>query len=173
MKYIILLLTILINPFANAGGQQPMTAIFPMHQIYEGTEVFIGYDPLRYPCLERLVNFQGLWSYTDIDNNNHIDFTISALGNSPCLDLSLPYEQYNKYSLGQLPAGEYTIQMYWVHPGRPLPVPPNIQRAIVGETINFEVLAAQPIPYTSIYTLIMLGVLLCILTLLVLRKQQT
>ena len=171
MKYIILLLTISIYPFAIAGGQQPITAIFPMQQIYEGTEVFIGYDPLRLPCLERLVNFQGLDSYFEIDNNN-IDITVSALGFVPCPDLSSPYNQFEKYSLGHLPKGSYSIQMYWVHPGRPLPVPPEIQRAPLGGTVQFDVLGVITVPTLNFFPLFLLGVIICFSTLLILRKRS-
>ena len=73
-------------------------------------------------AFQALPNFQELSEYTDIDQNNHIEITIVALGTSPCLNIGVDNPPYQYYDLGVLPTGEYTVQMYWTDSSVALPV---------------------------------------------------
>ena len=161
------LLLVSINCFA---GFPPFTTVRPSN-VTVGTEVFIGYDPLQNPCLQSIPNFQGDSQYISIDSNNHIEITISALGFSPCLNLGIENPPYFFHSLGILPVGDYTVQMFWTDTSTPLPVPPNLNRLPLGETISFGVSEPVIIPFLSFYSLLLLGALFMFISLLHFKKN--
>lgn len=132
----------------------PVTAI-QAHTIMEGDEVFFGYSPSRYPCLQSSPNFQGISEYIEFDGNN-IEITVSALGNFPCHDLDTDLIAYEFYNLGTMPAGVYNIQMYWTDPSTPLPVPVNLNRLSIGGIVQFEVLTPKTVPSLAFISLLLL-----------------
>ncbi len=157
MKKLIFILSLFFLESSFAGFP-PMTDIMP-DEVRTGQEVFIGYDPLQDPCLEALPNFEGLTEYIEINGNN-IEITISGLGVSPCLDIGVENPPYQYYSLGVLPEGEYTVQMYWADTSTPLPVPPNLNRLPLGELLSFSVLpppSTQAVPSFSFFATIILA----------------
>ena len=183
MKKILTLVTfflctqVLSHHFPTTPPNTPGFPLYPVtsiqaHTIYEGDEVFIGYSPTRYPCLEALSNFEGDTEYIEIDDNNNIEITVSGLGSFPCLNLDIFLNSYQFYSLGELSAGTYNIQMYWSDTSTPLPVPPGFPREPLGENIQFGVLTPEVIPVLNFYSLIILGVLILFITYLYTRKKS-
>ena len=140
--------------YCNAGFP-PMTDVSP-NNITTGQDVIFGYDPLQTPCLEALPNFQGLTEYIEIDQDNHIEITISGLGSEPCLDIGVENPPYQYYSLGVLPEGEYSVQMYWTDTSTPLPVPPNLNRLTLGEVIQFGIFPPASVPTLGFWALVMI-----------------
>jgi len=168
-KYILLATILLVNTNCFAGFP-PFTSVSPSSVIV-GSEIFIGYDPLQFPCLQSLANFQGDSQYINIDSNNHVEITISALGFTPCLNIGVDNPPYTFHSLGILPVGEYTVQMYWTDTSTPLPVPPNLNRLPLGDVLSFGVLSPVVIPLLNFYSLIFLGVLLMLISLFHFRRN--
>jgi hypothetical protein len=166
------LFLLFITQVSSAGGNQdlPVTAIVPNY-ITVGTEVFIGYDRGRFPCLEAFPNFQGLLEYIEMDEDNNIEITVSGVAQFPCFDYSSTIEQFQFYSLGVLPVGNYSIQVYWTDPGTFLPVPPDLNRFEIGETVQFEVHAPVIIPSLSHTSLIILMVFMILISLLFHREK--
>ena len=182
MKNIILIIlfnVISFNGLAGGTTQLPVTAIIPAYNtsistnsmIY-GTEVLIGYDRARFPCLEALVNFEGDTEYIEIDANNNMEITISAVGHAPCLGFPTSYSQFQKYSLGVLPIGQYTIQMYWTDDATPLPVPPNLNRILHGLLIEFEIVAPVVVPFLNGYMIVALVLMIVFLAWIYFRKSS-
>ena len=175
---IILLNVISFNGLAGGTTQLPVTAIIPAYNtsistnsmIY-GTEVLIGYDRARFPCFEALPNFEGDTEYIEIDANNNMEITVSGLGSAPCLNLSTSYLQFQKYSLGVLPIGQYTIQMYLADDSTPLPVPPDMNRILYGLLIEFEVVAPVVVPLFNGYMIVALVLMIVLLSWFYFRKS--
>jgi len=82
--------------------------------------------------------------------------------------LPTPIGQFEFFSLGVLPVGVYSIQMYWVSPSRPFPVPESVNRPLIGEVIQFEVFAPVLVPASNLYSLglLVLGVLFVAMSIL-------
>jgi len=177
MEKLILLLVFFLSCTPVVADHFPNIPPFPAtsiraHVIYAGDEVFIGYSPTRSPCLGiPIPNFQGDTEFIEIDVNNNIEITVSALSTFPCLDLDTSLIAYQFYSLGILPVGAYNIQMYWSDTSTPLPVPIGFPRLPLGENIQFEVLAPIVIPLFNLYSLITLGGILMFVSFLYLRKR--
>ncbi len=176
---IVLLNLISIHCLAGGTTQLPVTAIIPAYNtsistntLIFGTEVLIGYDRARLPCFEALPNFEGDTEYIKIDANNNMEITVSGLGSAPCLNLSTSYLQFQKYSLGVLPIGQYTIQMYWADISTPLPVPPDRNRVLFGQTIQFEILEPVVVPFLTIYMTVALVLMIVFLAWIYFRKSS-
>lgn len=142
-KYLVILFMCFISE-AHAGFP-PFTDV-ESEVVYVGQEVFVGYDPLQSPCLQGLANFQGLTEYMVMDDNNFIDITIVALGTSPCLNIGVEHPPYQYYSLGTLPVGQYTVQMYWADNSTTLPVVNPAERVAIGQLLTFGVVELADVP---------------------------
>ncbi|MFC3193364.1 hypothetical protein ACFODZ_03805 [Marinicella sediminis] len=138
------------------AGFPPFTDVQP-DVVYEGQEVFVGYDPLQTPCLRALPNFQGLTEYIVMDEDNFIDITIVALGTSPCLNIGVDNPPYQYYSLGRLPIGEYTVQMYWAGSSTALPVGDPSERLTIGELLEFRVVQLAEVPVLGFELMLLLA----------------
>jgi len=170
MKNILTSLFLLLINYICVAGTPPATAIIPNH-ITVGTEVFIGYDPGLFPCIESLPNFQGLLDYIETDENNNIEITVSGFGQFPCFGFPTPIGQFEFFSLGVLPVGVYSIQMFWADPATPLPVPPNLNQSLIGTIINFEVFAPTVVPASNLYSLGLLVLAVLFVTMSILKKK--
>ncbi len=170
MKIFLSLAFILVTQSSFAGFP-PFTDINP-NNITVGQEVFIGFDPLQTPCLQGLPNFQGLTEFVEIDANNFIDITIVALGTSPCLNIGVENPPYQYYSLGVLPEGDYTVQMYWTDNSVALPVTDPLLRLAIGDLLQFRVGSPTPVPTLNILGLMALLSLSLIIAGINLRKAQ-
>ena len=170
MKNILYSLLLLLINHICVAGTPPVTAIVPNH-ITVGTEVFIGYDDGIFPCLEAFPNFQGLSEYIEMDENNEIEITVSGVAQFPCFGFPTPIGQFQFFSLGVLPVGDYSIQVYWTDPATPLPVPPNLNRFEIGEIVQFQVNAPIVIPASNLYSLALLVLLVFFLALYFIKKN--
>lgn len=144
MKKILLTFTLILVINLSHAGFPPFTDISP-NNITVGQEVFMGYDLIQSPCLQSVPNSQGLTSYVEMIGN-HIDIIITGLGTSPCLNIPVTPPPYYYYSLGMLPEGNYTAQMYWVSPSRTFPLPEDVTPTALGETLAFSVGAPITVP---------------------------
>lgn len=151
------------------AGFPPLTDISP-NNITTGQEVFMGYDPLQSPCFQAVPNSQGLTSYVEVIGN-HIDIIITGFGTSPCPNIGVENPPYQYYSLGVLPEGNYTAQMYWVNPSRTFPLPDSVTPVIFGETLSFGVLAPVSVPTLGDFGLIILGFVFFIIALFKFKKS--
>ena len=150
----------------------PVTSI-KAHTIYEGDEIFIGYAPLRFPCLGVSVpNIFGDTQFIQIDANNNIEITVPGSPDSICFDLDVVLDAYQFYSLGELPVGTYNIQMYWSGTAIPFPLPPGASRLPIGDNIQFEVLAPVVVPLSNPYSLIILGGVIMFISLVFIRRKS-
>lgn len=181
---ILLILFLLINTqvfahhFPTTPPNTPGLPLYPVtsikaHTIYEGDEIFIGYAPLRFPCLGVTIpNIFGDTEFIQIDANNNIEITVPGGAGFICFDLDLVLSAYQFYSLGELPVGTYSIQMYWTVSSTPFPLLPGAPRLPLGENIQFEVLAPVIIPLFNFYSLIILGGIFMFISFFYLRKKS-
>ncbi len=169
---------VLAHHFPTTPPNTPGFPLYPVtsikaHTIYEGDEVFIGYSPIRFPCLgTKQSNIFGDTKFIQIDSNNNVDITVPGSAGSICFDLDIILDAYQFYSLGELPIGTYNIQMYWSGTAIPFPLPPGASRLAIGENIQFEVLAPVVIPFSNPYSLIILGGIIMLISLLFIRKKS-
>ena len=170
MKKTITSLFLLFFNHICVAGTPPVTAIVPNH-ITVGTEVFIGYDDGIFPCLEAFSNFQGLSEYIEMNENNEIEITVSGFGQTPCFGLPTPIGQFEFFSLGVLPVGVYSIQMYWADTSTPLPVPKNLNRGLIGGIVTFQVHEPVVIPVSNPYLLSLLVLIILLASLYFLNNR--
>ena len=175
MKKIIFLIVFLLISSNTLAGFQPITVVRP-DSITTTTDVMLGFDPLQYPCLRPLPNFLGQTHLLEMDENNNINFSITAWGTDPCLNIPLDNPPYEFFNLGSFPEGIYQVQLIWVGTSTPLPVPKGGGFVLIGEVITFEVSASvvsspTAIPVFNFYSLIFLVALIMIFSLFHLRKK--
>ncbi len=102
-----------LNCLASQGGFI-RSGVIPNTPV-AGQNVTIGIESSIVPCL-------GFYEETDLfyhlSNDNHITFVVAAIGVNPCPNI--PGFSY-QHNIGQLPAGNYTAQVYTVNFPEDLP----------------------------------------------------
>ena len=143
MKFILFISLLLGNSLlANAQQFEPPVIIDPPHPMV-GDTIRIGiYTEYYPPCI--LLPRQNHLGQTHLfeTNGNHFDLTVVADALPICNPLPF-FAPREYYELGQLPEGDYSIQVYAVGVLTPLPVPPPnpfpYPVITFGSTVNFSV----------------------------------
>ena len=153
MKFILFISLLLGNSLlANAQQFEPPVIIHPPHPMV-GDTIRIGiYTEFYPPCI--LLPRQNHLGQTHLfeTNGNHFDLTVVADALPICNPLPF-FAPREYYELGQLPEGDYSIQVYAVGELTPLPVPPPdpfpYPVYAFGSPVNFSVTKPVIISSTS------------------------
>ncbi len=158
----ILILLILISNYSLAGVPQK-TGILP-ETIFVGDEVQMALAAFFGFCIATEENIDGDRYYYEIDDNNHITVIIVGFIFDPCAGGGAISGFTHFYSLGQLPTGNYTAQMYLVGFTDTFPPQPGQFGSLLGGNINFTVNALPvAVPSSTLYSITLLGLFIVVL----------
>lgn len=171
MKNNLPLLLLIIISFPLFAGDQPFprTGVLP-EVIDENTNVRLGIATNLSPCLSVS---SGYPSFYHLSDDNRITLVVVSVIVSPCA--VSPGFGY-LYDVGQLEAGDYTAQIYFVN--GPASIPRSIDDDLgfeLGQLLSFTVsgsgAVAVPVPTLGFIGVLLLVILMGVLSLVYINKK--
>ncbi len=126
---------------AQAGFEPPVIIDPPFPHV--GDEIRGGlFERLYPPCLTLPIQNGAGQTHLFERTGQHFDLTAISLNDLICIAVPVSPAPRVYYPLGQLPEGQYSLQVYWVDPSNALPLPPDLIPIPFGPTLQFEVRGA-------------------------------
>ncbi|WP_395377545.1 hypothetical protein [Marinicella sp. W31] len=159
--WIVYILLFLLFPTSLLAGAPSRLLLEPSVPSVNDT-ITLGVDPVLTPCLIFLQNNDGITELVEV-NGNDISITVVALSFTPCPGTGSGV--FERFEIGLLPQGEYTLNAFWAGPTVSLPVANENLRISLGEPINFIVSGGsipRAVPSLGFFSIILLSVLIII-----------